>query len=323
MPHYNHGRYVEGAVAAILSQSVAPLELILIDDASTDGSGPVLEKLAKDPRVKLIRRPENKGIFANLVEGFTIAKGDFVFGPAADDSVLPGLFEKSLDLLGAHPGAGLCSSLVGMLAEDGRDLGLYDTPVIRSSPSYISPEAFRREQSHKGNWVTTYSAIYRRDAVLAMLTRVPDMNPGLDGFLIHSLGAKYGVCFLPERLAMWRRLEMSAAGRLGRDATAGMGYADRLTDGLRAVGTHTESELAALRRRGYEEVLNSLAHAEPYQAEAARLVASRLPGSGPWLAAYKSVMASGAGPAATRIYLFPRRPLGEMARIAMRKIFGR
>lgn len=322
LPHYNHGRYVEASVAALLGQSVPPLELLLIDDASTDGSGPILERLAKDPRVRLIRHERNQGVFATLMEGLRLAKGDYVFPNAADDLYLPGIFEKSLDLLAAHPEAGFCCSLAGILSEDGRDLGPYRTPVVRDRPSYLAPEEFRAEYMRRGSWVASYTCIYRRDAALAVLGAIDaDLGPTLDGFLIHALGGRHGACFIPERLAMWRRLETSYAGRYGRDVEASLRVIDALGRALRALTprVHDEGYLEVLRRRGVEETLNNLAHAPEFSREAALRAAAALPG-GAWDGLYRAALAAGAGRRATKLFLFPKRPAGEMLRIAGRKL---
>lgn len=320
MPHYNHGRYVEQAAAAILGQSAPPLEFILIDDASTDGSLEALRRVARDPRVRLIQHQKNRGISETLIEGIRAARGEYVFGPAADDLALPGLFEKSLRLLAAHPGAGLCSALAGVMDEQGREREPYRTRLVRRSPAYLSPEEFLAEQRRGDNWVVSYSAIFRREPLLKLLEGAPDLHPGLDGLMIYGLGARHGACFLPERLVLWRPSPGSASGRLGLDPAAGLSYAERLLGALETLGDYSPEDIALLRRRSYEDLLGSLSHAPVFPEAAAREIAAKLPGDDAWLRAYQAAMAAGGGRWATRAYLYPRRPAKEMLRIAGRKL---
>jgi glycosyltransferase involved in cell wall biosynthesis len=60
-PNFNHARYLSRRIDSILSQTFQDIELIILDDASTDNSREVIESYAKDPRVKTIFNAENSG----------------------------------------------------------------------------------------------------------------------------------------------------------------------------------------------------------------------------------------------------------------------
>ena len=105
LANYNHARYLPRALDAILSQSVRPREVIVIDDASTrDNSLEVLDGYARrDPIVRVVRNETNLGVVAtyNKVVGF--ASGEYLFLAAADDYVLPGFLEKCARLCSLRP----------------------------------------------------------------------------------------------------------------------------------------------------------------------------------------------------------------------------
>jgi len=64
MCNYKHGHYIQEALQTILSQSFAPLEVIVIDDGSTDNSVQVTESIAKkNPTVKFYRNVKNEGVW--------------------------------------------------------------------------------------------------------------------------------------------------------------------------------------------------------------------------------------------------------------------
>lgn len=85
MPLFNKAPHVEAAVASALRQSLSPLELIVVDDGSTDG-GPELVSAINDPRIKLFSRsPPGPGGYAARNLGTTNAKGEWVAFLDADD----------------------------------------------------------------------------------------------------------------------------------------------------------------------------------------------------------------------------------------------
>jgi len=89
LPVYNAAKFVEAAVLSVLAQSFSDFELIIIDDGSTDGSGPLLQALAAtDKRIRLVQR-ENRGLIATLNEGIALAKAPLLARMDADDVSLP------------------------------------------------------------------------------------------------------------------------------------------------------------------------------------------------------------------------------------------
>jgi len=108
MPMRNPGRFVEEAVRSILSQGCAELELLVIDDGSTDGSREFVEGLA-DPRVRVIDGPRS-GISACMNRGLESARGDIVMRCDSDDAYPPGRIPAQLDFLQRHPDfVGVCA----------------------------------------------------------------------------------------------------------------------------------------------------------------------------------------------------------------------
>ena len=85
VPVYNAQKYIRKCVSSITSQTLKEIEIILIDDGSTDKSGEIIEELAKkDERIKIITQ-QNKGAGAARNAGLDIAKGDYIKFVDADD----------------------------------------------------------------------------------------------------------------------------------------------------------------------------------------------------------------------------------------------
>ena len=85
MPSYNHAAYVAAAVRSVLAQTVHDLELVIIDDGSSDSSPAILAELAGfDARVRLFARGQ-KGAAATINEGISLAQGKWVSIINSDD----------------------------------------------------------------------------------------------------------------------------------------------------------------------------------------------------------------------------------------------
>ncbi|WP_051277892.1 glycosyltransferase family 2 protein [Solimonas flava] len=93
--HYNYGRFLPEAIASALAQTHAPLEVIVVDDASTDGAPHWLEQTyGHDPRVRLIFLHENAGQYAAMRAAVDVARGDVVCFLDADDYWAPDHLER-------------------------------------------------------------------------------------------------------------------------------------------------------------------------------------------------------------------------------------
>ena len=111
VPIYNTARYLPACLDSIIAQTHQNLEIILIDDGSTDHSGQIANKYAqKDPRIKVIHQ-ENQGQSAARNLGLTMVKGEFVSFLDSDDEIKPTFIKELLAPL-ANPNVSL--SVCGM-----------------------------------------------------------------------------------------------------------------------------------------------------------------------------------------------------------------
>jgi glycosyltransferase involved in cell wall biosynthesis len=108
IPHYNYGQYLPYAVQTALDQPGVETDVVIVDDASTDGSAEVARRLASaDSRVRLIEHETNRRHIATYNDGLAAATGKYVVLLSADDALAPGSLARSASLLEAHPSVGL------------------------------------------------------------------------------------------------------------------------------------------------------------------------------------------------------------------------
>jgi glycosyltransferase involved in cell wall biosynthesis len=108
VPCYNYGAYLPAAVESVLRQPRVDVDVLVVDDASTDGSGEVADALAAaDERVQVIRHRVNMGHIATYNEGLALARGTYVVLLSADDLLTDGALARATDLMEAEPSVGL------------------------------------------------------------------------------------------------------------------------------------------------------------------------------------------------------------------------
>lgn len=111
VPVYNAARWLRVALESVIAQHFdEPIEIIVVDDGSTDESGTIIEELQRrHSSIKVLRNGENLGIVASLNRALDEAQGHFIARMDADDICLPTRFSRQIRFL-RESGADLCGS---------------------------------------------------------------------------------------------------------------------------------------------------------------------------------------------------------------------
>ena len=108
IPCYNYGRYLPECVRSALDQQDVRVNVLVIDDASTDGSAEIVRSLAaQDARISAICHETNCGHIATYNEGLALASGDYTVLISADDALTPGCLARATSLMDEYPSVGL------------------------------------------------------------------------------------------------------------------------------------------------------------------------------------------------------------------------
>lgn len=234
MPNYNHAKYVAEALDAIVNQSFKPYEVIVCDDGSTDNSVEIIQQFVdRYPFVRLIKNGSNLGIFPSLDKLLSLVSGDYLYAAGADDKVLPGFFEKSMNLLSQYPQAGLCSALVFLNNESNNELKVARTPLVSKSECYIPPEKARLILQKLDAWIAGPTTIYKYEAFLGSGGFIPELRALTDGLPVRVIAARYGACFIPKPLAIWRISDNNYSSLPARCPAIAEGIADNYIKAMR------------------------------------------------------------------------------------------
>ena len=109
VPCYNYGHYLAACVASCLDQPGVDVDVIIVDDASPDGSGRVARELAdrSGGKVRALLHERNKGHIATYNDGLELVVADYVVLLSADDLLVPGSLTRAVALMETHPSVGL------------------------------------------------------------------------------------------------------------------------------------------------------------------------------------------------------------------------
>jgi glycosyltransferase involved in cell wall biosynthesis len=108
IPCFNYARYLPMAVASVLTQEAVDVDVIVVDDASTDDSLEVARGLAAtDRRVTVLHHETNAGPVQTFNDGVARATGDYLVRLDADDVLTPGSLARAVALAEVFPGVGL------------------------------------------------------------------------------------------------------------------------------------------------------------------------------------------------------------------------
>ncbi|PDT53028.1 glycosyl transferase [Sinorhizobium sp. NG07B] len=196
LPVYNGEPYLAAALESILYQDYKHLEVVAIDDGSTDRSLEILETHRKeDGRLSILSR-ENRGLIATLNEGLALANGELVARMDADDVAYPSRISRQVALFAEEPRLALCGSGVDTLI---------GTRIIRGKPSPI----YRRESMRILSMFFTLflhsTVVYNRKAIPeSLLVYDPDYPHAEDFDLFRRIADCCPAAMIDEPLVAYR-----------------------------------------------------------------------------------------------------------------------
>ena len=207
VPCYRYGHFLRECVESVLTQSIASIRVLVIDDASPDETSEIGQQLAiEHSRVSFLRHKTNKGHIATYNEGIDWASADYVMILSADDYLLPGALKRSMELMDTHPKVGLTFGSVVELSDSDTTtqittvtdlLGKADQRIL-TGPQFIKLSGSR-------NLVSTPTAVVRTD----LQKRVGGYRPQLphtgDMEMWLRLAAHASVGIVRECQAVYRR----------------------------------------------------------------------------------------------------------------------
>jgi len=191
---YNTAGYIQRAVDSALSQSGVVVEVILVDDVSSDNSWSVIESLT-DPRIRKLKMDKNGGPSGARNAALALAQAPWVAVLDSDDSFAAGRLERLLRQLSESKADIIIDNLMVCHEEDGASFPMFDPARLQAMPSLSLADFIAGNQVFLGGYTLGYAKPIFSRAFLQQhqLSYDPDIRIGEDYFLLASalaLGAR-------------------------------------------------------------------------------------------------------------------------------------
>lgn len=189
LPTYNGEKYLAQSIESVLSQTYQNLELIIVDDCSTDGTSEIIRLFAeRDSRIRVSRNGENQKLPRSLNIGFRQAAGDYLTWTSDDNFYEDHAIETMVRALERHPDYGMVYCDMTCIYEDGVQLR---RPPLDIERFYVDD-------------VVGACFLYRRQVLETVGEYDPDMILVEDYDYWLRVRQQYEVLYLPQRLYQYR-----------------------------------------------------------------------------------------------------------------------
>lgn len=205
---YNGSLYVKEAVDSVLRQTYGNLELIVIDDGSTDNTAEIVAG-SRDPRVRLVRQ-ENRGVSASVNRGVALGRGRYIARQDHDDMWHPERLARQLSYLQANPGC----MMVGTWAEIWNEAG----PTGRMLAHPAESALLKLELLFNNPFVQS-SVLIDREALedVGGYSEDPKRQPPEDYELWSRLARRYEIGNIQQPLVVYREVAGSQSRSTDRN----------------------------------------------------------------------------------------------------------
>jgi glycosyltransferase involved in cell wall biosynthesis/O-antigen ligase len=157
IPAYNIENYISKTIESVLSQTYKNLEIIIVDDGSTDNTNNIIQKYAKKEKRIIVLSQNNKGPSAARNLGFSVAKGEYLCIIDGDDIMLPEKIESQACLLESNPSIGFTYSKVYYFKDKINDIYIRDLAAIDGS------DLVHQKLLKYGTFITPNSVFFRKN----------------------------------------------------------------------------------------------------------------------------------------------------------------
>jgi glycosyltransferase involved in cell wall biosynthesis len=201
VPVYNGAAFIEAAVRSACAQTCADMEILVVDNDSTDDTVARVSAIARtDPRVRLVRNPANVGMTGNFNRCLELAAGEYVKFLCADDLLDPRCTERMLDAIRDEPGVAIVSCARRLIDPSGAPLG--EVRHVQAPRRLTGGEALRVIFHVKNLAGEPTAVLFRRDRAARGFD--PAYGQALDVEMWFHLLASGDLLILPDLLCSIR-----------------------------------------------------------------------------------------------------------------------
>lgn len=191
IPNYNHGPFLEERIESVIGQRFPPMEIIILDDHSSDQSREIIENYRSHPLVThIVYNEENSGSpFKQWAKGIQMAKADWIWIAESDDIADPGFLETAQLAIVEYPGTGIFYSDSSCKAEAGESLRF--NKFSEAKNKFFHSDKWNHDYSREGKveineslkWICS---INNSSAAVIKKELVKEICDNLETFIFHG-----------------------------------------------------------------------------------------------------------------------------------------
>lgn len=202
VPNYNHAPYLSRRLESIFDQTYSDLEVLILDDASTDESYEIFRRYYSKPRVRIIVNAMNSGAaFPQWNRGISFARGEYVWIAESDDSADSRFLETLVPLLDENPGLGLAYCQSRIMNQEGVDVGDSLNWTSDLDPKRWKADFINHGKDEIRNYLIYKNTIPNASAVLTRRSVLKELWPLDTSFQLCGDWMHWGVVLLHTDLA--------------------------------------------------------------------------------------------------------------------------
>jgi glycosyltransferase involved in cell wall biosynthesis len=208
---YNHAQFMASRMESLLNQTYQSIEILVIDDCSTENNVEILRGYESHPKVRLLINSENRGLVPTINQGIEMTLGEFVIIAQCDDSCDPRMIEKLVGVLEQHPKAGMAFCRSQLIDEFDQLLG--DDFLIRErsfrsrcvTNTLLSSAEMNRFLLNSCVIPNMSALLIRRDCLAVVGKLSDEYSVCVDWDLYFRVVERYDVAYVAEPLNKFRQ----------------------------------------------------------------------------------------------------------------------
>ena len=221
MPVFNHAQFLERSLGAVAQQTRPPLEVIVVDDCSTDGGADAAEtfraRIEPASRLTVVRNAKNLGVNGATNSVLDRVRGDWICCTGADDWLQPNFIEAMGAAAALFPKAGIVTSQYVEFFEAEERTRVHDRRSEHGTwyadePAYFAPEDLTRIMRRGHVAIQINASLMRTEALRTAGGYDPKLKWHADWFVAYALAFRHGLAVIPEPVATFRIAEGTFSG---------------------------------------------------------------------------------------------------------------
>lgn len=177
VPVYNTSRYLRRCIDSLLSQTYSAIEIVLVDDGSTDSSGAICDKYAKNyPNIKCVHK-ENGGLGSARNKGLSVAHGDYIGFVDSDDWVSPEMYRRFACVIGETGADVVQTGCLKLTSENEANLGDIGSVSLYRENSILEQYLY---DGMTGGSYSVCTCLFKRSVLVGLSFREGKKNEDID-----------------------------------------------------------------------------------------------------------------------------------------------